>query len=73
MKIENSCLQFIILFIVSTSQQDVNVCSNAFRNQLSKSGLLHLTGQLKSSAAKVKDGIRNLNLGDYPEVGLFST
>jgi hypothetical protein len=37
------------------------------------SGLLHLTGQLKSRAAKVKDGIRNLNLGDYPEVGLFST
>jgi hypothetical protein len=29
-----------------------------------KSGLLHLTGQLKSREAKVKDGIRNLSLGN---------
>ncbi len=30
-----------------------------------KSGLLHLTGQIKGRAAKVKDGIWNLSLWNY--------
>jgi hypothetical protein len=54
MKIENS----FELFIDSTSQQEINVCSTAFRYQLFKSGLLHLTGQpysQKGRLAKVKD------------------
>jgi hypothetical protein len=30
-----------------------------------KFGLLHLTGQIKGTATKVKDGIRNLSLWNY--------
>jgi hypothetical protein len=30
-----------------------------------QTGLLHLTSQLKSKAAKVKDGIRNQSLMNY--------
>jgi hypothetical protein len=58
----------LVHFIVSISQEEINVCSTAFRYQLLKSGLLHLTGQLyckKSRSAKVKDGIINLFLRNY--------
>ncbi len=58
----------LVHFIVSISQQKINVCSTAFRYQLFKSGFLHLTGQpycKKSRSAKVKDGITNLILWNY--------
>jgi len=57
-----------LFFIVSISQEEINVCSTAFRYQLvnlPKSGLLHLVGHSyckKSRSAKVKDGIINLFL-----------
>jgi hypothetical protein len=66
---ENTWFWSIVLFIVSTSQQEINVCSTAIRYQLFlKSGLLHLTGQpycKKGRSAKVKNGIINLILRNY--------
>jgi hypothetical protein len=52
------------MFIVSISQEEINVCRTSDINS-HKSGLLHLTGQpycKKSRSAKVKDGIINLFL-----------
>jgi hypothetical protein len=34
-KTENTLVKLILLFIVSISQQEVNVCSTAFKYQLS--------------------------------------
>jgi hypothetical protein len=58
---------FILLFIVSVSQQEINV-STAFSYQLLKSSLLHSTGQTyckKSGSAKVKVEVINLILRNY--------
>ncbi len=68
MKKKTLWLQFILLFIVSISQWEINVCHTAFRYQLLKSGPLHFIGQpycKKGRLAKVKDGIINLTLRSY--------
>ncbi len=68
MQKENTWFQFIILFIVSISQQEsMFVVLHSDINSL-KPGLLHLTGKLyckKSRSEKVKDGIINLILRIY--------
>ncbi len=71
MKNRNTLVLVHFIFIVSISQEEINVCSTAFINQLinlPKSGLLHLTRQpycKKSRSAKVKDGIINIFLRNY--------
>ncbi len=68
MKKETLVFQFIVLFIGSKSQQEINVYGTAFRQQLFESSLLHLPGHpysKKSRSAKVTDGIINLILRNY--------
>jgi hypothetical protein len=63
-KITLVLLHFIAYCFIS--QEEINVCSTAFRYQTLKSGLLHLTGHPycpKSRSAKVKDGIIYFCLG----------
>ncbi len=63
MRIENNFIfQFIILFIVSKSQQEINVLVLHSYINSHKSGPLHLIGQpysKKGRSARAKDGISN--------------
>ncbi len=68
MKNRNSLV--LVHFIVSISQEEINVCSTVLHSDINslKYGLLHLTGQpdwKKSRSAKVKDGILNLFPRNY--------
>jgi hypothetical protein len=68
MKIENSCFYFITLFIVSISQQEINVCCTTFRYQLCQVWPPSFNWQAilqKGNLAKVKEQIRNYIISNY--------
>jgi hypothetical protein len=65
---ENTLFYFILLFVVSISQQEINVCGIAFRYQLPLvwlSSFYWIALLQKEWIAKVKGGIINLILRNY--------
>jgi hypothetical protein len=53
-KIENSCFQIIVFFIVSISQREINVCSTAFSYQLPNLAYFILPASLRVEQQKSK-------------------